>query len=75
MELQKIKILNYKSIKEPIEMAFSNNGGLVTFIGKNGSGKTNILQAIRKTVVKQSGFYREEKELISSQYATKVTKE
>ena len=75
MELQKIKILNYKSIKEPIEMAFSNNGGLVTFIGKNGSGKTNILQAIRRTVVKQSGFYREEKELISSQYAIKVTKE
>ena len=75
MELQKIKILNYKSIKEPIEIPFSNNGGLVTFIGKNGSGKTNILQAIRKTIAKQTGYYRGEKETISSQYTLKVTKE
>ena len=75
MEVQKIKILNYKSIKEPIEIPFSNNGGLVTFIGKNGSGKTNILQAIRKTIVKQTGYYRGEKEAISSQYTFKVTKE
>lgn len=75
MEVQKIKILNYKSIKEPIEIPFFNNGGLVTFIGKNGSGKTNILQAIRKTIVKQTGYYRGEKEAISSQYTLKVTKE
>ena len=75
MEVQKIKILNYKSIKGPIEIPFSNNGGLVTFIGKNGSGKTNILQAIRKTIVKQTGYYRGEKEDISSQYTLKVTKE
>ena len=75
MEVQKIKILNYKSIKGPIEIPFSNNGGLVTFIGKNGSGKTNILQAIRKTIVKQTGYYRGEKEAISSQYTLKVTKE
>lgn len=75
MEVQKIKILNYKSIKEPIEIPFSNNGGLVTFIGKNGSGKTNILQAIRKTIAKQTGYYRGEKEAISSQYNLRVTKE
>lgn len=75
MEVQKIKILNYKSIKELIEIPFSNNGGLVTFIGKNGSGKTNILQAIRKTIAKQTGYYRGEKEAISSQYTLKVTKE
>lgn len=75
MEVQKIKILNYKSIKEPIEISFSNNGELVTFIGKNGSGKTNILQAIRKTIAKQTGYYRGEKETISSQYTLKVTKE
>lgn len=75
MEVQKIKILNYKSIKEPIEIPFSNNGGLVTFIGKNGSGKTNILQAIRKTIARQTGDYRGEKETIISQYTLKVTKE
>ena len=39
MELQKIRILNYKSIKESIEIPFTNEGGIVTFIGKNGSGK------------------------------------
>ncbi len=75
MEVQKIKILNYKSIKGPIEIPFSNNGGLVTFIGKNGSGKTNILQAIRKTIARQTGYYRGEKETIISQYTLKVTKE
>ena len=68
MEVQKIKILNYKSIKGPIEIPFSNNGGLVTFIGKNGSGKTNILQAIRKTIVKQTGYYRGENETIMKNF-------
>lgn len=75
MELQKIKILNYKSIKESIEIPFTNEGGIVTFIGKNGSGKTNILQAIRKSIDKQSGYYKGEKETIRSQYTLKVSKE
>ena len=74
MELQKIKILNYKSIKESIEIPFTNEGGIVTFIGKNGSGKTNILQAIRKSIVKQTGYYNG-KETIRSQYTLKVSKE
>lgn len=74
MELQKIRILNYKSIKESIEIPFTNEGGIVTFIGKNGSGKTNILQAIRKSIIKQTGYYNGEKETIRSQYTLKVSK-
>jgi len=75
MELQKIRILNYKSIKESIEIPFTNEGDIVTFIGKNGSGKTNILQAIRKSIIKQTGYYNGEKETIRSQYTLKVSKE
>lgn len=75
MELQKVSIFNYKSIKEAVDVPFASGGGLITFIGKNGSGKTNILQAIRKTMVKQTGFNRVEKEQISGQYILKVTKE
>lgn len=74
MDLQKIRILNYKSIKESIEIPFTNEGGIVTFIGKNGSGKTNILQAIRKSIIKQTGYYNGEKETIRSQYTLKVSK-
>lgn len=75
MELQKIRILNYKSIKESIEIPFTNEGGIVTFIGKNGSGKTNILQAIRKSIVKQMGYYNGGKETIRSQYTLRVSKD
>lgn len=75
MELQKIRILNYKSIKESIEIPFTNEGGIVTFIGKNGSGKTNILQAIRKSIIKQAGYYNGGKETIRSQYTLRVSKD
>lgn len=45
MRLTKIEIENYKSIKSPITVSFSE--GLPTvLIGKNGSGKTNVLEAI-----------------------------
>lgn len=47
MELIKIEIENYKSItdKEPISVRFNKNLPTV-LIGKNGSGKTNILEAV-----------------------------
>lgn len=46
MNLLKIKIWNYKSIKQPIELDFESNRYLA-IIGKNGSGKTNLLKAIK----------------------------
>lgn len=46
MKLKKMIISQYKSIRKPIEIDFSQN--LLCFVGKNGSGKTNILRAIKQ---------------------------
>ena len=55
MRITKIEITNYKSIKEPIEINFYN--GLPTvLIGKNGSGKTNILEAL-SSITEANGNY------------------
>lgn len=65
MQLKQIEILKYKSINTPVTINF-NYGEPVTLIGKNGSGKTNILEALY-TIFKSntSRFYpmREVKEL------------
>lgn len=45
MKLTQIDILKYKSIKEPVSIIL-NEGRVVTLIGKNGSGKTNVLEAL-----------------------------
>lgn len=45
MKLTQIDILKYKSIKQPVSIVF-NEGQVVTLIGKNGSGKTNVLEAL-----------------------------
>lgn len=45
MKITKIEINNYKSIKEPVEVHFTDSLPTV-LIGKNGSGKTNILEAL-----------------------------
>ncbi len=45
MRLTQIDILKYKSIKNPVSIYF-NEGKVVTLIGKNGSGKTNVLEAL-----------------------------
>lgn len=55
MRITKIEIQNYKSIKEPLEINFYN--GLPTvLIGKNGSGKTNILEAL-SAITEANGNY------------------
>ena len=46
MQLKKIEILKYKSINSPVTINF-NHGEPVALIGKNGSGKTNILEALK----------------------------
>ena len=45
MKLTKIVIDDYNSIKDP--QTIDINGEIVTFLGKNGSGKSNLLRAIR----------------------------
>ena len=60
MKLTQIDILKYKSIKNPISIFFSE-GKVVTLIGKNGSGKTNILEAIKFAMSKNHNYYRSEK--------------
>ena len=45
MQLTCVDILKYKSIKSPVTIYF-NEGEVVTLIGKNGSGKTNVLEAL-----------------------------
>ncbi len=45
MKINKIVIKNYKSIKDSVEINFTDSLPTV-LIGKNGSGKTNILEAL-----------------------------
>ena len=55
VRITKIEIHNYKSIKEPVEINFYN--GLPTvLIGKNGSGKTNILEVL-SAIAEATGYY------------------
>ena len=53
MRLKQITIKKFKSIKEPIDIVLNDEHKFYTFIGKNGSGKTNVLQAIKKALEKQ----------------------
>ena len=55
MELTKIEIESYKSIKSSIAIAFSKDLPTV-LIGKNGSGKSNILEAIERIAATNSNF-------------------
>ena len=65
MRITKIEITNYKSIKEPVEINFYN--GLPTvLIGKNGSGKTNILEALSAIAEANGNYFWLRKELSMS---------
>ena len=55
MELTKIEIENYKSIKSPVTITFSKDLPTV-LIGKNGSGKSNILEAIERIAATNSNL-------------------
>lgn len=73
MRITKIEIQNYKSIKEPIEINFYN--GLPTvLIGKNGSGKTNILEALN-AIAEASGDNRAPKLPLSYKVHIRLEKE
>lgn len=56
MELTKIEIESYKSIKVPVTISFVE--GLPTIlIGKNGSGKTNVLEALSAIASANTNYY------------------
>ncbi|MBD5131444.1 MAG: ATP-binding protein [Clostridiales bacterium] len=59
MKLTQIDILKYKSIKEKMSIIIDNDR-IVTLIGKNGSGKTNVLEAI-KYALSRNRFYGSDK--------------
>ena len=77
MQLEKLSILNYKNIKEA-ELEFCSN--INCFVGKNGMGKTNLLDAIYYLSFCKSHFnvidsqnieHNAEFMLIQGQYARK----
>lgn len=45
MKLKKLHIENYKNLKD-FDLDFENDNGLSIIVGNNGSGKSNILEAI-----------------------------
>ncbi len=56
MELTSIEIGSYKSIKKPVTISFFE--GLPTvLIGKNGSGKTNVLEALSAVALANTNYY------------------
>lgn len=71
MYLTRIDILKYKSIKNPVSIYF-NEGKVVTLIGKNGSGKTNVLEAI-KYAMSKSHFYGRDKIECEIKYHIELT--
>lgn len=65
MYITRIDILKYKSIKNSVSIYF-NEGKVVTLIGKNGSGKTNVLEALNyifEANAKSSFYHRDQIEL------------
>ena len=61
MKLKEIKLLNFRNYKEQI---LEFNPGINIFIGDNGTGKTNILEAIYVLSLTKSGRYGTELDLI-----------
>ena len=74
MKLKQITIKKFKSIKEPIDIILNDEYKFYTFIGKNGSGKTNVLQAIKQALGKQSYHSGREKDF-EAEYIFELTNE
>lgn len=50
MKLQKLKINGYKNLTEETVFNFENCSNYAAIIGLNGSGKSNVLEAISKII-------------------------
>ncbi len=74
MKLKQITIKKFKSIKEPIDIVLNNEYKFYTFIGKNGSGKTNVLQAIKQALGKQS-YHSGRERNFEAEYTFELTNE
>lgn len=74
MKLKRININNFKSIKETISIELENNQ-VTTFIGKNGTGKSNILEALKQCLSKYNYYDRNNKEEIDADFVLELTKE
>ena len=61
MRIVRIEIEKYKSIKEWQKIEWG--APLLTFIGKNGSGKTNVLEALATVFEANSTFYYPDRHL------------
>ncbi|MBP6867535.1 MAG: AAA family ATPase [Bacteroidales bacterium] len=53
MKIQKVRIANYRSIKDPVEIDFSQ---VTALIGPNNSGKSNILWCINKILGQENSL-------------------
>lgn len=58
MELKSITVEKYKSIKHSITIDLSDAAYPCTFIGKNGSGKSNLLRAVEEIFGNRSQYSR-----------------
>lgn len=72
MKLFSFRIYNYKSIEDSKECYVANK--ITIFAGKNGSGKSNVMQALHKFSTKEFNFaednynYGEDKPIISTTF-------
>lgn len=62
MKLKSIEILNYKSIKTPVKIDLTESKPTV-FTGKNGCGKTNLLEAIKIALSEREYFNGKAKDI------------
>ena len=54
MHLSKLKIYGFKSFAQKVEVVFPQRG-IVSVVGPNGCGKSNLVDAIRWVIGEQRG--------------------
>jgi DNA replication and repair protein RecF len=63
MRISSIKIKGFRNLK-PLELNFDDNKSVFAFVGPNGHGKTNLLEAIYLCALSKSFRTRESRDLI-----------
>lgn len=75
MKLKSITIEKYKSIQNSITINLDDTNRFYAFIGKNGSGKTNVLQAIRYAFAKENYYSRSNRGELLAKYRCAIESE